>query len=394
MAVGLASNTIAAFAVTFRRRAVLAGLVVLLALTAWSAGAETFRLPPPQAWAKIESSTALRVATAPFRPFIYAYTAGGLWPEGLLWTLVCAGMVATLLAIVFAMNAQYYETAAASSARIYAQIQRMRQGGGIMPGRGVASAKPRRAKSRLAMLPWWGGVGPVLWRQLATAMREKFRLTVIALVMVTPALVMLLTPGAPNMPKAQIIAYALAGMTLYGAGIFSQFVAFDFRGDVERMEELKAMPVRAVPLVIGQLLTPVLIFIVPAWVGFAVASTSGGARPVDYALMVILAPLSALFIEVDNLLFLLFPTRSSQMNTADFASMGRQVLLILSKLLLGGVTIALAWLLGWLVHSVVGAGLLAGYLVALLVVTLAAASLVPFLALAFERYDVASDTPA
>jgi hypothetical protein len=306
---------------------------------------------------------------------------------------VSLGIVAATLAAVFAFDAQYLETSAASSARIYAQLQRMRQGGGMIPGQG--STRARRAKSRLAMLPWWGGVGPVLWRQLATALREKFRLIVIALVLVTPAAVLMFVPSEPNNPgRVQVIESMMAGMTLYAAGLFSSFVAFDFRGDVDRIGELKALPIRSVPLVIGQIVTPVLVFVVPAWVVFAVASPSlGGARASDVVFMTILAPLAALFIEVDNLLFLVFPTRAVQATAADFTTMGRHILLLLAKLLVGGVTVLLAALLGWLVHLTLGGGLLAAYLVVLVVVTVAAASLVPFLAVAFDRYDVASDAP-
>jgi hypothetical protein len=302
-------------------------------------------------------------------------------------------MVAAMLAVVFAIDAQYFETSAASSARIYAQLQRMRQGGGMIPGRG--STKATRPRSRLKMLPWWGGIGPLLWRQLATALREKLRLILIASGLVTPALILLFVPAGPHEPRrAQIIGYILAGTTLYAAGLFSAFVAFDFRGDVDRMEELKSLPIRAVPLVLGQLATPVLVFVLPAWLAFAVTSPSlGGVRTADVVFMAILAPLAALFIEVDNLLFLVFPTRSIQATPADFATMGRQVLLILAKLLLGGLTIGLAFLMGWLVQFLVGGGLLAAYLVALAVVSLAAASLIPFIALAFDRYDVASDAP-
>jgi hypothetical protein len=393
MAVGLASNTIAAFAIGVRRRAVLAAVFALLVAAAWSTGSEVFRLPLPEAWARVESSSVIRAATLPFKPFIYAWTAPRLWPDAAAWLAVSLGMVAATLAAVFAIDAQYFETSAASSARIYAQLQRMRQGGGMMPGRG--SMKARRPKSRLTMLPWWGGVGPVLWRQLATALREKTRLVLIAIALVTPALLLLFVPNASDEPRrVRFIGYVLAGTTVYAAGLFSAFVAFDFRGDVDRMQELKSLPIRSVPLVLGQLATPVLVFVLPAWLVFAVASPSLGALgAADVVFMAILAPLAALFIGVDNLLFLVFPTRSIQATPADFATMGRQILLIFAKLLLGGLTIGLAAVLGWLVQLLFGGGLLAAYLVALAVVSLAAASLVPFLALAFDRYDVASDAP-
>ncbi len=107
-----------------------------------------------------------------------------------------------------------------------------------------------------------------------------------------------------------------------------------------------------------------------------------------------MAPLSAVVVGIDNLLFLLFPTRALQATVADFASMGRQVLLIFAKVLVGGATIGGAALVGGLVLYLTGGSRLAAYLSALVVATLVAASLVPLLALAFRRYDVASDSPS
>lgn len=394
MAVGLASNTVAAFATSVRRRAVVAGVAALAAATAWSVGAEVFNLPPQEALARVESSPVLRAATLPFRPFIYAYTAEGLSPELLGWGSACLAMAAAMAGMVFAIDAQYFETSAASSARIYAQIQRMRQGGGLMPGRSVSS-KPGRARVRLRMFPWWGGVGPVLWRQVATALREPVRLTILAVILVGPGLAPLLGRRAPGEAPAQIAAFAFAGIALYIAGIFSAMVAFDFRGDVDRMEELKALPIHSIPLVIGQLATPVLVFTLPSWIAFTLASPYyGGVSPADFALLTMIAPLSALMVGIDNLLFLLFPTRTTQASAADFTSMGRQVLLVLAKVLAAGATIGLAALVGWLVSSLTGGSRLAGFLAALGVAAVAAASLVPLLAFAFRRYDVASDTPA
>jgi hypothetical protein len=245
------------------------------------------------------------------------------------------------------------------------------------------------------MLPWWGGVGPVLWRQLSTAIREPARLAILTLILVGPGVAPMFSRDHPDGPAlAQISVYAFAGMALYISAFFSAMVAFDFRGDVDRMEELKALPIAPVPLVIGQLATPVLLFSVPGLVAFLLSSLYlGHAGTADLAFLATIVPLSALVVGVDNLLFLLFPTRTAMATTADFASMGRQVLLVLAKVVLGGLTVGLAAAVGYLVYSF-GGGRLGAYLAALAVISLAAASLVPFLALALRHYDVASDTPA
>ncbi len=396
IAVGLASNTVAVFATSVRRRVMVAAVVAFVAATAWSAGSEVLRLPFPEAVARLEGSPVVRAATMPFRPFILAYTSDGPSAEMFGWLGVCLAMVVAMGAVVFAIDAQYLESSAASSMRIYAQVQRMRQGGGLMPGRGLGATRSKRARHRLGMLPWWGGVGPVLWRQLATAFREPWRLTLLTLILVGPGLaILLVTRATGEAGPGRVAGTAFLGIALYLSAFFSAMVAFDFRGDVDRMEELKALPIHSLPLAIGQLATPVLIFTLPGWVAFAAASTSfGHLAATDFALVAFIAPMATLMIGIDNLLFLVFPTRSIQATAADFASMGRQVLLILAKVLIGGATALLAFLLGWLGFFLSGGSLLVAYLSALGVATLAAGSLVPLLALAFRRYDVAGDSPA
>ena len=396
IAVGLASNTVAAFATSVRRRVVVAGLVVLAAGAVWSSGKEVFSLPLPEALARLETSPVVRAATLPFRPFIEVYAAGRVGPGMLGWAAVCLGMVAAMAVVVFAIDAQFLETSAASSVRIYAQLQRMRQGGGLMPGRGLGAKKAKKARGRLAMLPWWGGVGPILWRQVATALREPTRLIILAVILVLPGLITLLGRSAPGEAgPGKIAAMALLGTALYASALFSAAVAFDFRGDVDRMEELKALPIHSLPLTIGQLATPVLIFTLPGSLAFVLGSPYfGRVAATDFLLVAFIGPMSALLIGIDNLLFLVFPTRTTQATSADFTSMGRQVLLLLAKALLGGVTVMLSVLLAVLVHYLTGGSWTWAYIAALCVPTIAAASLVPAIALAFRRFDVAADTPA
>lgn len=396
IAVGLASNTVAAFATNVRRKVVVAGVVALAAASAWSAGKEIFSLPLPEALARLETSPVVRAATMPFRPFILVYSAERVSTEMLGWAAVCLGLVAAMTAVVFAIDAQFLETSAASSARIYAQVRRMRQGGGLMPGRGLGATKAKRARYRLSMLPWWGGVGPVVWRQFSTALREPTRLALLIVILVAPGLITLFARDQPGSAGVgRVAAVAFLSIALYLSAFFSAMVAFDFRGDVDRMEELKALPIHSLPLVIGQMATPVLIFTLPGWLAFLIGSPYfGNVNATDFALVAFIGPMAALVIGIDNLLFLVFPTRTTQATAADFTSMGRQVLLILAKMLLGGMTALVAVLLGALVLYLTGGSWLSAYLAALLVPTIAAASLVPLVALAFRRYDVAGDTPA
>ncbi len=78
-----------------------------------------------------------------------------------------------LLAVVFGMDAHYLESSTAASARIYARIRRMRR-------LGVGAHRGGKAYFGLPMAPWWGGVGPIFWRQMTTASRGAGRLVLAA----------------------------------------------------------------------------------------------------------------------------------------------------------------------------------------------------------------------
>src|SRR5207248_1774458 len=91
-----------------------------------------------------------------------------LWPDFVFGAARCLGVDAVLLLVVFLLDAQYLEASAAASERAYARLQRMRSGGA------VAAAASGRGRPRFSLpaLPRWGGVGPLVWRQLTTAARS------------------------------------------------------------------------------------------------------------------------------------------------------------------------------------------------------------------------------
>jgi hypothetical protein len=390
MAVGLASDTVAVMATSVRRRLVLGLLVVLAVSAAWSAGTEALRLPAPEVLKKVEASPGIRAATMPFRPFILAYTAERVWPDLAGWSAVCLAMLGGLLVAVFAIDAQYLESSAASSARVYEQIQRMRRGGGVAFRRNSKTT----SKVRLRMLPWCAGVGPVLWRQLATAARAPIRLTLITLVIMGPGLAMIYAHrGAPERIRAAI--YTFPGASLYFSCFFSAMVAFDFRGDVDRMAEIKSLPISSLSVVVGQMLTPFLIFTLPVLLGVLLALPRlGGIDLESVATLAITMPISFLMIGLENLLVLIFPARTNTANPADFTAIGRQILLLLAKFLGGGLMIGVSVLVGVGAFYILGASRPVAVLVTLAVATSLASLLVPLQVVAFDRYDVASDAPA
>ncbi len=404
---GMALNLIAAAAgATAYGRGRRVALVALLALAvvaalgvAGPAGKWDLRSAP----GAVIGSTAGQAVLTPLRWFFDAFLAERLWPD----LVVNAGRAAlvnlALLGVVFALDANYLEAAATSSARIYAQIQRLRRGGMAAAGRGG------KARFGVPNLPYWGGVGPVLWRQLTTAVRGLGRLA-LALVIVGAFLVVpLLERGAAeDSPGAgAALAFLIVWLTVF----LTQLVPFDFRGDVDRIAALKSLPVVSWRLSVGQILAPVLIVTAVQWAALAVlrvlALLEGGALLASAAFA---APFNFLLFALENFLFLRFPARVMAAAPGDFQAVGRNLLFVLAKMavLTAVAVVALAfgglgWLLTRVLFTLAGPGFdpeaaqslayAAGAASAWLVVAFSGLGLVPLVAWAFNAFDVGLDTP-
>jgi hypothetical protein len=103
-------------------------------------------------------------------------------------------------------------------------------------------------------------------------------------------------------------------------------------------------------------------------------------------------PFNFLLFALENLLFLLFPTRLAAATPGDFQTMGRNVLFLLGKVLALGVVLLAAGVVGGLAWFLTGSPW-AGAAAAWPVVAASGAALVPFIALAFQAFDVGRDTP-
>ena len=72
------------------------------------------------------------VLLAPFEVFSHAILAADWFPELVCWGGGALAIDLGLLALIFKLDADYLESAAAISQKLYEKIQRMKQGGGIV----------------------------------------------------------------------------------------------------------------------------------------------------------------------------------------------------------------------------------------------------------------------
>ncbi len=360
--------------------------LVLLALAAlFRFGGPPSQWRPRDAFEAVARSEAWRTALLPLSWFFKAFLASG--PRELAeYALLGLVVNLALVGVVFALDAQYLESAAASSARIYARIQRRR--GRTADG---GEERPRKARLSVPTLPYWGGIGPIFWRQLTTAMRGLGRLVVVLIIIGTFVIGPMLTRATadPEVPLPGLVGGLILWLTIF----LTALAPFDFRGDVDRIAVLKTLPVPAWRLAVGQLLTPVLLFtLMQCGVLAAVGWNTPHRREVVLACAAYTLPFNFLLFALENLLFLLFPTRLAAATPGDFQTMGRNVLFLLGKVLALGVVATAAAVVGTVAAFATGS-VWVGVVAAWPVVAVSGAALVPFLALAFQAFDVGRDTP-
>jgi hypothetical protein len=390
MVLGLLASSVGARLFSRGRQWALGLLVALAVLILWQSELLSGVHSPQQLAERAQDTLVWRVVSWPLTGFFQTMLAQT--PSELIGPfLLGAGVDLALVGVIFALDADYLESSAVASARLYARLQRAR-------GRLVAAAADRGEPARqgsgprwtLPMLPWLGGIGPLVWRQLTTALRGGGRLVFLLVLMgllVVPQLLL----GREKQWEALLVLFFLAiWMTFF----LTVLVPFDFRGDIDRLGVLKTLPIPPWRIAVGQLVVPTVILTAVQFLALAAAClTAPGDWPLMLAAALLLPAINFLLFGIENLLFLLFPVRLLASTPGDFQALGRNVLLGFAKVFILGTVGTLAGLLA-LAVGLLTRSLWAGVAVAWLIVAGSGILLVPFIALAFRAFDVGRDTPA
>jgi hypothetical protein len=416
LALNLLTLAVDARLYTRLRRALVLGLLVAVGIFLAVEGGSRWReIHAGGLLERLVQNPVYQAITFPLRGFVEVFLAGrppdgnealpgaeSIWPGLLAWTPLALAVNGVLLVLVFWLDANYLESAATASARVYARLQRLRSGN-ILAGDGGAV----KVRFTLPELPWWGGIGPILWRQLLTAVRGLGRLTIVFLIFGGMLIAPLVATTSGEQGGTGVVLGVVAGMTLWLTIMLTALVPFDFRGDVDRMAVLKSLPIPAWRMAVGQLLTPTLLLSCLQWlvlvlIAVLVVFLEGPAgQPVEgrRATLTLVAagaafvfPFNFLLFGLENLLFLLFPARMLASTPGDFQAVGRNVLFMMAKLFGIGLVAGVAAMAGVL-GAMVGRSLVLGVALAWLVVAGCAATLIPAVAVAYNSFDVGRDTP-
>lgn len=388
LAATLSRMLVAEAAHTRARRALLfaVGALAAVALPRTVSGARV--LHHANLIASFRSTWPGRILLSPFEVFSNAMLAERWFPDLVGWATAAFLIDVGLLWLVLKLDADYFEWSAAISEWVYEMQQTARRGGGM-----IARAAPR-GRFRLPVLPWLGGAGPILWRQLLTShrkLRGGVRMAVVFNIIIL-AWNWFASGSYPTMTVTPAWVLVIFG---YGTFMGGGALPLAFRGDVHHLDVLKSMPVRPIAIAAGELLgcAAVLSSSQVAFVAiYGLATLSGGWMLPAAA---ILGPaVNYLFLAVGNALFLIYPVPTTPGASADLGVIGRVLWTMLLQMLM------MVPLLGFPAAVAGLAYLASGYswpaMIAAALATLAveAIPMTMLAAWAFDRFDPSRDTPA
>ena len=380
----LVGQTVAEQAYTRARRLALLGVAALAGIGLGEAALAARGQDPFALVMAFRHSWAGIALLAPMEVFGRTMLAGSLVPELVGWGALAAAIDLALLVLVLRLDVNYADSAIAASQRLYRRLEQVRRGGGLA---WTAGSQP---KMHLPGLPWLGGAGPIVRRQLIHAVRTARGMLFFLVVMGIPLGIMLVG----SRQNHSVAIGALLGVLMFVTFFFTQMVPFDFRGDLDHMDVLKSLPMGSVPIAAGQLVVPTLIMTGIQLVVLGVAAAMvEGAGTVLLAMALFSVPFNFLLIGVENLLFLLFPTRMHATTPGDLQHVGRMMVLLAAKMLVLVGCCGVAAALGAIAYFVCGRSWIAALSVSWLVVATGCVALVPCVAAAYRKFDVSVDTP-
>lgn len=326
----------------------------------------------------------MKILLLPFEPVGYIFTAATLL-ELLGWAGVAFAVNLAMLGVIIGLDAEYRDTAVSVSQRVYTRAARMRRGG-------FAGTSKTTANRRLPSFPHFMGAGPQVWRQLTTALRSSRAMLFMLFIMACaslPVLIMILRDGGDN----ELAGWALAPGLFWVTLILVAMLRFDFRGDIDNMENLKALPISPLALSFGQILTPVLVASVFEFlVVFAMAYVQRTWFIVPVALL--LCPiLNVMLFGLENLLYLLYPIRFTAATPGDFQHFGRQIASLFVRLLLIAFLLLICGASAVLAYFALGENIPAAIVAGALPAIAVDVGLIFLVSWAFKRFDVSKHMP-
>lgn len=315
---------------------------------------------------------------APFNVFAHIFLAQAIFPNLLVWAALGLAINVGLITLVILLDRHSGEASTVASLKLYKRWDRARRSG--LPW----GAQPLIVRS-LIQPPILSGIGPVAWRQMLSAFRSSGKALLTFLVMAILAGPLLV------IASADISKWSLMGGVFF-AGVFvlPRTLVFDFRSDLDAMENFKALPLSSWKISIGQLASPVLLtsLIELVLLGSTAILIDSQSRVFLIGISPFLMPFNMLLYGLENLFFLLFPAPLVPVGRADFDFIGRTMVgfAVTASILIGSCFLAAG--AGQAAVNAKGLPWSAFVVVAWFSLTLIALMTLPLLSWTFNRFDV------
>lgn len=370
----------------------------LLAAALLAAAAAAFSLASPGGFLagvdRLLSFAPVQWLLFPFRVYSEMLGSADLG-RFLAWTAGAAAINAALIGAILVLDIDYRDAALETSQRIQARLARLRG------GRLTASSE-RKLHLSIPCLPRLGGIGPIFWRHVQELVRESPATLYLVLIFAAGSTVPAMVFAANDVETRHALG-PLLPFVIFSPLILSNWFRFDFRGDLDRIERLLTLPVPPAALAIGQVLLPAVLIGALQTLGFAVLlvlNTAGGPATrnasVEAAVLIcpigiaLAMPASFLVIALENLIFLLYPTRFAPGAGADFQNLGRVILAFFLKLVVLGLVALAGAPLIWTAYRASGGSGAAATFAAALYLIAASGVMVWLLGRVFARFDVSA----
>ncbi len=334
-----------------------------------------------------------RLALTPLGWFFEVIMAKRVWPDLVQWASLCLVIDGVLLATVYALDARL----------------ELREDEADQSAVEAAPATPVAARVRWSfpLSSLGGGAGPLAWRQAMNVIRRPFQIgfalfmhgillfTFYMIIRYGNGLLFLPTlDGHLEVNPAGIWICAVLALLL--PMVIASGLSFDFRGDMGRMDVLKALPMAPLAVVAGQLFVPVVIASVMQWVLMVVIALA--LRRVPLGLWVATAfvpPVSIVLMAIENLPSFWFPVRKTPGSKPEpFEMLGHVLLHPVVRMVGYAVAAGTTVLVAAFAFFVFGKGVAAAIIAAWLTLAASGAGLVALLAHTFDRFDVTQDASA
>ena len=314
------------------------------------------------------------VSLAPFTVFVQILLARELWPDLVFWLSIGTGINASLVYAIFALDR--YSGEPSSSRRSVFSLRRHRR----------TRATRHGAVTRwIARVPVLHGVGPIIWRQMINAYRgcDSVILIWMAIAAIAgPSIALSYAGGSAGLWF--IIGFFVATYVL------PKTLILDFRADIGTMELYKALPLNGWQVFAGQVVVAAMVASMIEWtllIGVWMTLDNAAAWWFGVAGLFILT-FNLVFFALENLVFLLFPSRPVPVGRVDFEFMGRTVAEYFAKATVMIAALAASGAIGLKMLSALDSGLAFPILVSWLVLSGFGAVLIGFGGLAFRRFNI------